>query len=124
MDVAHEHMSPHDVKPKIVLPMQYIRKLHTTIKIDCLRSRQQLFTKCVSSAETGSISNLNFSAGLEGNTLRTIIMEIEHSTIPNQKLFLNIDKHWTENEHTLHFLPQYKQEEARLMITHIIPYLV
>jgi len=78
----------HDVKARFVLPTQYIRNPHTTIKIDRLCSRQQMFKKRVSSAEIGSISNLDFSAGLEGKTLRTIIMGIEYSTIPNHNYLL------------------------------------
>ena len=49
-------------------------------------------------------------------------MELKVSTIPDQPLSLNVNKHWSGNGHNLYFLPQF-EKEARLMISNFIPYL-
>ena len=113
---------PNGVRSLFLLPIKYIHKPHTRIKLNPFRSRQQLFTKCVLSSETWSISSLGFPAVPQKNTLRHITMSLRSKKVTDQPLFINVNKNRSGNGYSLHFLLQFEQE-ARLMVKNSIPYI-
>ena len=113
---------PNSARARFVIPNQYVKNPHTTINIDQLRSRQQMFIKCVVSSEIWCISNLDFKSGPESKTLRDILLKLRVSNLPDQHLFITNDTHWTGDDHSFRYLPQFEQD-ARLMIGNLIPYL-
>jgi hypothetical protein len=86
--------------------------------------RQQNFLKELASAEVFDILQIDIkSVGLQGKTLRDLILEIPLRDSPNRQAFLSVD--WVFNKSTVILYFYEKDEsECRSRIATLLPYLV
>jgi hypothetical protein len=102
---------------KDVSPRNQIKCVHYS-------GRQQNFLKEIMSAEVFDILQIDIkSVGLQGRTLRELILEIPIRDTPTHQAFLSVDHSFNSSNVKLFFYEKY-DSECRSRISTLLPYLV